>query len=141
MSDPKKGNPIEMLQSQPKAKRQIHTWKIPKGVPGSIRKIAMVQLAVNQQFDAAGIAGTSQTKFITELAKASLVGYAEDADAEKFTMVSLGDGSADKLWKPFEEGGMHSKLRELVLLAYKEIHTPSEEDNDAFLKSAEVTVL
>jgi hypothetical protein len=90
--------------------------------------IELVELTADEELDAAKRSRSDNVRLAFEMAKTSLVGL-------NGAKLSLADGSADKAWNE-----MGSRLRNLVMRAYSDIHTPPEEDANDFLQSRKVKV-
>jgi hypothetical protein len=103
--------------------RQVYTYNVPVKIPGDVRSVGVVELTADEELQATKRSRGDTFRLAYELAKQSLV----EVNGEK---VSLMDGSADAIWAK-----MNPKLRNLVLAAYSDIHTPTEEDAALFLKT------
>ncbi len=117
-------------QTAPASDRPIYRFDIPASIRAiqPIKTVGLVQINSNEEVRATKRARNDSHQMAYSLAKQSLI----EVDGKP---VSEGDGSADKVWD-----AMHPKVRVLVVTAYGELHTPEDEDINAFLKSQRVSV-
>lgn len=111
--------------------REVHLFTVPEALAAEVgvREVGMVTLTAAEEMMAHKRAPKRDAvQLALELAKASLV----EVDGGKLT---LADGSADAFW-----ANAHPKLRELVLSAYADLHSPREEDAASFRASRRVRV-
>jgi hypothetical protein len=113
-----------------KSSRPVNMFDVPKMVSAEsgVKEIGMVALTSEEELLCFKRAKGDNAKLASELAKTSLV----EADGKALASV---DGTVDMFW-----GGMHPKLRQLVMTAYAEIHAPPEEEAESFLKSRRTRV-
>ena len=117
-------NPLEAVKSS----RAVHTYTLPERLHPSIKTVGLVELTPVEELMATKRSGSDGIRLAYELAKQAL---AEINGAP----VRLADGSSDTAWE-----SMGAKVRNLVLGAYADLHTPPDGAADAFLKSHEVRV-
>lgn len=108
--------------------RPIHMFDIPAGMGLEVGSIGLVQLTASEELMATKRARGDGIRLAFELAKSSLVEVDE-------RVLNRTDGEADSIWDT-----MSPKLRQLVLTAYAELHTPQEDMAEVFLKSRRVRV-
>lgn len=108
------------------AKRPTYLYDVPKGVDPNVQEIGLVEVTAEEELMAAKAAGREEARIAYELVKHSLISINGQP-------ISTIDGSADAAWQ-----NMTAALRQLVLGAYSEIHTPADGAAAAFLKSRRV---
>jgi hypothetical protein len=108
--------------------RPVFVYDMPEGVIDTIKSVGLVELTAEEELTATKRSRGDHMRLAYELAKQCLVEV-------NGAPVSLGDGSADKVW-----GSMGPKARNLVLTAYAEMHAPAEDMAQLFLKSRKVRV-
>lgn len=109
--------------------RPRFTYDIPEKLRGyGISTVTLVELSAEEELMATKRARNDPIRLAYELAKESL----RMVDDQR---VNTGDGSSDIVW-----GKMHAKVRQLVLNAYGELHSPRDEESAGFLKSRRVQV-
>ena len=118
----------EKLAAAGKRPSTVHSFNFPESIPGDIRSVGIKELTAQEELAASKRASGDPFRIAYESAKQALV----EINGEK---VSLANGSADKAWAE-----MHPKVRELVVLAHRKIHSASDEETDGFFKSGSVRV-
>lgn len=108
--------------------RTIHTYQLPKTYGDDITSVGLVELTAAEELSATKRAKGDMFRTAYELAKQSLVQVNGEA-------VRSSDATVDAAWER-----MNPKVRNLVLSAYQEIHTPGEDDAANFLKTRTVQV-
>lgn len=105
----------------------VYTYDVPEAIGGEeIRSVGLVELKAEDEIAATKRARGDQIRLAFELGKQSF----RYLNGER---LSLGDGSADRAWN-----ALPSKVRNLVLQAFTEIHTPEEDVIDSFRASRRV---
>ena len=131
------GTPVlsttDLLLAARQQPRMIYWFQVPPriGEPLGIERIGMVELLTGEELMATKRVGTELVRLGFELAK----------EAVRFINnepVNTGDGTADAFWG--RPGKGMSKIRQLILTAYGQIHNPETEDVASFLKSLSTTV-
>lgn len=113
--------------------RLVHVFDVPVSVgAGNIARVGLVELTIDEEQRAHKVSRGEGARLSYEMLKLSLVEvHATDGAVRK---VVKHDGSADRLWN--DEIG--PQLRQLLILAYAEVHNPPEAAIDGFLKSRTV---
>ena len=114
--------------------RQLYRYQVPPGLAKTtgVHEVALVELTSGEEIMAAGRAQGSPLRLAFELAKESVRQINGNEN------INTGDGSSDAFWGRRVPG--MSKLRQMVLSAYGEIHNPEVDAVQSFLKSRQVTV-
>jgi hypothetical protein len=116
----------KLLQAQ--GPRTVHQYTVPAKFGSDVQVVGMVELTAAEELMATKRAHGDAFRTAYELAKQSLL----TVNGEK---VSVVDGSSDTIWNK-----LNPKVRNLLIAAYSEIHTPEEEDAVNFLQSRTVQV-
>jgi hypothetical protein len=111
-----------------KSARTVHTFTLPDSVLGEVRSVGLVELTAEEELMATKRARGDHFRLAYELAKQALA-------TVNGARVGVADGSADAAWQ-----GMHPKVRNMVLAAYMQLHTPDEGSTADFLKTVTVQV-
>ena len=120
-------NLSEGLPSKPS--RPVYVYDVPTTLgEGGIETVGLVQLTAREEMMAAKRAGSDAIKLVYEQVKQALV----EVNGEK---VGLADGSADTAFDK-----MNPMVRNLVMTAFAQLHTPPEEATVGFLQSRIVRV-
>lgn len=121
---------MDKLMNYPDEVRPVHTFNVPESLAAStgVKSVGMVELNALDELQAAKKAKGDAMRLAYELAKSALV----EVNGEK---LSAGDGSLESAWLR-----MNPKVRNLVLAAYGELHSPPDGSVDDFLKSRQVKV-
>ena len=106
--------------------RVVYTYDVPEGMHSEIETVGLVELTAEDEISATRRARSDQIRLAFELAKQSF----RYVNGEE---VKLANGTADKAWNL-----MGSQLRNLVLQAFTEIHTPQDDAVDSFRASRRV---
>jgi len=109
----------------------VYEYTVPKAMGGEVETIAMIELTAREEMQATkrtGSGSDSMFKLAYELAKQALV----EVNGEK---VGLADGSVDAAFDR-----MPPAVRNLVLQAYAELHSPPEGASEGFKESRRVRV-
>lgn len=111
------------------AVRPVYTYTVPESL-GDVgaRSVGLVELNAGEELMAAKRAMNNPIQLAYELAKEAL-------RAIDGRPLSLGDGSTDVAW-----GAMCPKLRNLVMAAYNDLHSPEAAEVKGFLKSRQAHV-
>jgi len=104
----------------------IYTYDVGENLHPDIRSVGLTELSAEDEIAATRRARGDQIRLAFELAKQSL----REVNGKP---VKLADGSADKAWN-----SLGARLRNLVLQAFTEIHTPEEGVIDTFRASRKV---
>lgn len=110
--------------------RAIHTFTVPAQLAEQtgVSSVGLVELTALDELGAAKRAKGDAMRLAYELSKSALA----EVNGEK---LSFADGSLDRTWAV-----IHPKIRNMVLAAYSELHSPPEGSVDDFLKSRQVKV-
>jgi hypothetical protein len=108
--------------------RAVYVYTVGDDIHPEIKAVGLVELTAEDEIAATRRARGDQIRLAFELAKQSLA----EVDGKR---VSLGDGTADRAWNR-----LGARLRNLVLQAFTEIHTPDEKATDTFRASRKVEV-
>lgn len=112
--------------------RQIYWYDVPDALASSgVSKVGLVELTAGDELRAAKRAGGDQARLAFELTMES-VRRVNDGS------VNTGDGSSEAFWNSRTSG--MSRVRQLIMGAYTEVHNPTKDDAIAFLKSRRITV-
>jgi len=120
------GNELE--RAGQRASRPVYVYEVPENVGGDVTVVGLVELTAEEEVLATKRAKNDPIRLAYELAKQCLV----EVNGQP---VKLADGSADTAW-----GKMNPKVRNLVLSAYAELHSPPEGAAEDFLRSRQVRV-
>jgi hypothetical protein len=105
------------------AARVVYEYDVPASIGGDeIKTVGVVELTAEEELQATRRARGDSIRLAFELAKTSL----HEVNGER---LNHSDGTADRQWN-----AMPPKLRNLVLQAYSELHSP--EDDAAVLFKA-----
>ena len=104
----------------------VYTYQVNNDLHPDIETVGLSELTAEDEISATRRARGDQIRLAFELAKQSL----REVNGEQ---VRLSDGSADKAWN-----SLGARLRNLVLQAFTEIHTPEEGVVDSFRASRKV---
>lgn len=113
---------------QPKKKREVNLFTLPPSLANGVKEIGMVTLSADEELQAFKRSKNDTAKMAAELTKTSIV----EVNGKP---VGLADGSVDAFWSDLDP-----KVRQLVLTAYSELHSPKDEEAASFLKSRKVRV-
>lgn len=105
-----------------------HTLAVPKGIPGGVRSLTLIELTADEELQAEERAPGGGGKKAVEICKAMIAKV--DGKA-----VSTVDGSVDAAW-----AGFHPKLRSLLVTAYARFHLASDEEVSGFFGSDRIEV-
>lgn len=119
-------NPVMQLVEPAPPTRPVFEYDVPDRLGGGT--IGIVKLTTAEEMMATVRAGTDSAKLVYELAKQALV-------AVNGRGVTLADGSADRAWDT-----MDPAVRNLVVMAYGDLHVPQEDEVKAFRASQRVKV-
>lgn len=119
---------VKQQRADEASSRPVYRFTIPERVSNGISEIGMVQLTSDEELRATKRARNDSHRLAYELAQQALIEVNQET-------VKEGDGSRDAVWTK-----MDPKIRLLVISAYGELHTPEQDDIDAFLKSQKVSV-
>lgn len=108
--------------------REVYVYQVPKEISAEITSVGMRALTTEEELNAWKRSGGEQARLANELVMASVCEVAGKP-------VGLADGTVDSFWKECPP-----VLRQLVLSAYGEIHTPKEAAVKVFLASRQVRV-
>lgn len=113
-----------MDAAQARANRVVFEFPVPKKYRNEVvnESVGMVKLRAAEEELASRKARNDSTKLAYELVKASIY----EVDGKK---LSKGDAEEETFWSNCDP-----KLRQLLLAAYAELHTPEDEDAENFLK-------
>lgn len=110
--------------------RVVYEYDVPAEYAGlrEIKTIGLVELTAEEEMQATRRARGDGIRLAFELSKQSL----HEVNGEK---INHSDGSGDRLWNE-----MPPKVRNLVLRAYTELHSPDDEATMGFTASRRVKV-
>ena len=108
--------------------RPVYRYTVPPKLSGDIKSVGLVQITCDEELRATKRSRNDSHRLAYELTQQALV----EANGNK---LSEADGSRDSVWSK-----MSPKVRNLVLLAYAQLHSPEDDESSDFLKSQEVTV-
>lgn len=117
------------------AARPLYAFAIPASLARQtgVTKVRMIELKSSEELMATKRAQASggNLNLAIELVKESLryVGTSR---------VSTGDGSVDTWWAKADPG--FSKIRQLLMAAYMQLHNPSQDESEDFLSSVAVEI-
>jgi hypothetical protein len=117
------------MESKPQ--KLVHVYKVPsKLVPEvGVSSVGLSTLTTGEELMVFKLAGRGDAaKLASEMAKACIA----EVDGRP---MSTTDGSADSFWS-----SCHPKLRQLILTAYGNLHSPEAEETEDFLSSGQVRV-
>lgn len=119
------------ILNRPVQARALHVYTVPDKLAAEtgVRTIGLVEITSREHM----MAIKRVQDAIGQFAMATGASYELAKEALRMVndvSVSSGDGSVDREWDR-----MGQKVRDLVVLAYGEIHTPEAADTAAFLKS------
>lgn len=104
--------------------RIVYYYTIPASAShGEPRRVGLVELTAKEELLAAKRSHNEGAKLAYEMAKLSLV----DIDGKR---MSTTDGSADTEWD-----SMPPKMRNLVIQAFADLHSPKDDDTAVFLST------
>jgi hypothetical protein len=125
----------EKVMSSAEAERPLYTFTVGERLARQtgIKTLALIELKSSEEVMATkrAQAAGGQIALAVELVKESL-------RRVNGTPLSTGDGSVDTWWAKASPG--FSKVRQMAMAAYMEIHNPSPEDSEGFLSSMSVSV-
>lgn len=121
-------NKIQDKVEATKSSRTIYLYEIPKELSTDITSVGLIQLTAGEEMQAAKRSGSDPIRLVYEQVKQCLV----EVNGEH---VSLADGTADAAFDR-----MPPMIRNLVMTAYGQLHTPPEEATSGFLKSRSIRV-
>lgn len=111
------------------AARVVYEYDVPASIGGEeIKSVGVVELSAEEELQATRRARGDAIRLAFELAKTSL----HEVNGVK---LNHADGSADKTWND-----MPPKLRNLVLQAYTELHSPEDDAALVFKASRKIKV-
>lgn len=103
--------------------RPLYVFQIPAAYASTVKSFGLVEITADEELLAAKLAGSDRMKIAHLLASFSL----REVDGKP---VSFGDGSSEAAFRK-----MAPKERNLLMTAYADIHTVSEEAAAGFLKA------
>lgn len=121
-------NDLEQKVAAAKVQRPVYVYDIPDEYAQDCKSFGMVQLTASDELMAARRCGSDTMKLSHEMLKQALVEI-------NGTAVGLADGSADTA---FER--MSPIVRQFVMAAYGDLHSPKEEATKSFLTTRRVKV-
>jgi dihydrodipicolinate synthase/N-acetylneuraminate lyase len=125
------GEHLQKMAESAKVSRPMYEYTIPESMGGKVKSVTLIELTAHEELQAtkrAGSANDAMFKLAYELAKQALV----EVNGEK---VGLADGSVDTAFNSMSPG-----VRNLVLQAYAELHSPPEGAAEGFKASRKVRV-
>jgi len=117
----------------------LHEYAIPKSLlslADGVTHLGLCELTVDDELTATKRARGDGVRLAFELVRESFRSTGRKGSDGKVarTMLSSADGSMDKAW-----AALHPKLRQLVVTAYNDLHSPKESDVAGFLESRVLT--
>jgi hypothetical protein len=119
---------IKKKVDEKKQSRPVYVFDVPASLANGITSIGIVQLTAREEMQAAKRAGSDTIRLVYEQVKQSLVEVNGEA-------VNMADGSADSAIE-----AMDPKVRNLVMAAFANLHSPPEDTVRGFLESQSVRV-
>ncbi len=115
------------------AKRPIYTYDVPPDLAreSGITTLGLTEVTSGEEMNATRRADGDQVRLAFELAKESV----RRCDDER---LSTADNTSDAFWAR-QTPGM-SRIRQLILAAYGQIHNPTSGEAESFLGSRRVSV-
>lgn len=120
----------QQLDHAQQDERVVTTYTIPDSLRGQSgpKQIAVRNLYSDEELAASQAAGFQLLKSQYEATKRMIV----SVDGQP---VSVNNGSIDRLWERWDP-----KIRDLLVMLYNKMTTPSKEEADSFFKSAKTEV-